>query len=135
MSAFPLQRIALFVGIASIALSIATWGMDFSHIVGPCIYCRSERTIIGIMGLLLILPFAGHWVVHFLSRGFAFYGIIVAANQHFRGWSAISEGTFEFVLPVYDNPFLLSAAALFIIAGQSVIFDRLAWQRSQNAVR
>lgn len=135
MPAISLQKIALFVGIASIVVSIATWGMDFTQIVGPCIYCRNERTIIGIMGLLLVLPFAGHWTVHFLSRGFAFYGIIVAANQHFRGWSAISEGTFEFIMPVYDNPFLLSAGALFIIAGQSIIFDRLAWQRSQNESR
>ena len=98
------------VGLIAIVISIAAWSTDLSGIVYVCPYCRVQRSVIGLLGLLLITPAVTHWIGKY-------FGATVAANQHFMGWKKISAGTFEFKDNLLIDPFILSAFALTGIIG------------------
>ncbi len=110
-----LLRYRLLVGIAAIAISILTWAVDLTGLVYICPYCRVQRTVIGLLGILLILPNPAHWLVRYASAVFAVFGLSVAATQHFRGWTRIMGGTFEWGARWYVNAWMLSGFALLII--------------------
>jgi hypothetical protein len=114
------------LGALSVIVSLATWGMDILHVVEPCGYCRVQRTIIGFLGMLLLLPVLRHWFAQYLAKVLAAFGVVVAATQHFSGWNDISKGQFHFVTPLYANSFLLSAGALFVIIAQLLFIERAA---------
>lgn len=111
---FWLARIK-WIGIAAILLSIATWTMDLTGVVYECAYCRSQRTVIGLLGVILLLP--RHWFTRFIATVFAMFGSVVAATQHFNGWKKIMAGKFEWGDQWYVNAWMLSGFASFIIVG------------------
>lgn len=78
-------------------------------------YCRSERTVIGLLGVILLLP--RHWFIRFVATVFAVFGNVVAVTQHFNGWKKIMAGKFEWGEHWYVNPWMLSGFATFIITG------------------
>ena len=100
------------IAIAAIIISILAWASELSGLVYVCPYCRVQRTVIGILGLILIAPFAHHWIARFISLIVGVFGVVVAANQHFMGWKKISAGTFKFNDNILIDPFLLSGFAL-----------------------
>lgn len=106
------------LGIVAIIIGGGAWMMEFAGAVYICPYCRVQRTVIMLLGLMMILPFAHHWVSKYLSSVIGFLGAVVAVNQNFMGWVKISKGEFTFADPLYIDPFLLSAGSLFIIIGQ-----------------
>ena len=110
-----LLQYRLWVGLAAIALSAATWAVDWFEIVYQCPFCRAQRTVIGLLGLLLILPNPSHWIARYLSAVFSVFGLSVGATQHFRGWVRIMGGEFEWGDQWYLNSWLLSGFAIFII--------------------
>ncbi len=112
-----LLRYRLFVGIAALVICILTWAVDLTGLVYICPYCRVQRTVIGLLGILLMLPNPAHWIVRYLSAVLAVFGLVVAATQHFRGWSRIMGGTFQWGEYWYANAWMLSGFALFIISG------------------
>lgn len=120
------------IGALSVAVSVATWVMDLLHVVEPCGYCRVERTIIGLVGIVLLLPAARHWLAQYLAKLLGSFGFVVAATQHFGGWNEISKGQFHFVTPLYANSFLLSAGALFVITAQLLLIDRATARATTN---
>lgn len=103
------------VALAAIVISILAWASELSGLVYVCPYCRVQRTVIGILGIVLIAPFAQHWIGRFMSLVVGIFGIVVAANQHFMGWKKISAGTFKFNDNIFIDPFLLSGLALTAI--------------------
>lgn len=103
------------VALAAIMISILAWASELSGLVYVCPYCRVQRTVIGILGVILIAPFAQHWIARFISLVVGVFGIVVAANQHFMGWKKISAGTFKFNDNIFIDPFLLSGLALTAI--------------------
>lgn len=105
------------VGLLAIVIAASTWTVDLAGLVYDCPYCRSQRTVIGLLGLLLMLPNPAHWLVRYLSAVLAVFGLSVAAAQHFRGWAKIMGGEFEWGEQWYVNAWLLSGFALFIIVG------------------
>ncbi|ABG40960.1 hypothetical protein Patl_2444 [Paraglaciecola sp. T6c] len=105
------------VGLVAIVISLVAWSTDLTGMVYVCPYCRAQRTVIGILGLILVSPAAGHWITKFIGSVIGFFGASVAANQHFMGWKKISAGTFEFKENIVIDPFLLSGCALFGIIG------------------
>lgn len=112
------------LGFGAIAVFLVTWGMDIFSVVDPCPYCRTQRSVIGLLGLLMILR-NPHWTMLHLGNIFAFYGAHVAALQHFMNWDAFDDGNFEMLYqPLYKNDFYLSAAALIIILTQVVLVNR-----------
>lgn len=85
-------RHARAIGALSIAVCLLTWGLDYFEFVGPCIYCRIQRTLIGILGVFLFLPAFGGWFVRLGLNMLALFGAVVAANQHFIVWDKIAKG-------------------------------------------
>lgn len=112
-----LLRHRLAVGIVAIAIAALTWAVDLTGLVYACPYCRSQRTVIGLLGLLLMLPNPAHWLIRYLSAVFAVFGLSVGATQHFQGWMRIMRGEFEWGEQWYVNAWMLSGFALFIIVG------------------
>lgn len=95
------------VGLLSLLICIVTWAMDLFGIVEECIYCRSERTIIGILGIIILIPI-WNYIRSYLSWVFGFFGADVASAQIFLN---LEEGKVGVM-------FLLAICALFIIVAQ-----------------
>lgn len=112
------QRHQRALGFIAIVIGAGAWGMEFAGTVYICPYCRVQRTVILILGLLMILPFSHHWITRYLTSVVGFMGAVVAVNQNFMGWVKISKGEFAFNEQLYVDPFLLSGGALFVIIGQ-----------------
>ena len=131
MSLHPetLLRNIRWLGLAAILISIATWAMDLTGLVYECPYCRTERTVIGLLGLIMLLPDPGHWLARYFATVLAVLGLVVAAEQHFGGWKKISAGTFTMGEQWYLSPFLLAGCALFIITGQLLLLYAHAERR------
>ena len=106
------------LGTVAILIGGGAWMMEFAGAVYICPYCRVQRTVIMLLGLLMVLPFAHFWISQYVASVIGFMGAVVAVNQNFMGWMKISKGEFTFADPLYIDPFLLSAGSLFIIIGQ-----------------
>ncbi|KID56195.1 hypothetical protein JF50_18140 [Pseudoalteromonas luteoviolacea] len=106
-----------FVAVAAIIISIAAWAVELAGVVYVCPYCRTQRTVIGLLGILLLLPSASHWISKYIALVIGFFGAVVAANQHFMGWKSISAGKFKFHEHIAMDPFLLSGLAMTGIIG------------------
>ena len=106
------------LGTVAILIGGGAWMMEFAGAVYICPYCRVQRTVIMLLGLLMVLPFAHFWISKYVASVIGFMGSVVAVNQNFMGWMKISKGEFTFADPLYIDPFLLSAGSLFIIIGQ-----------------
>ena len=106
------------LGIITIIIGAGAWGMEFAGTVYICPYCRVQRTVILLLGVIMVLPFSKHWISRYVASVMGFMGAVVAVNQNFMGWVKISKGEFAFNEQLYIDPFLLSAGSLFIIIGQ-----------------
>jgi len=112
------QRNQFALGSLAIVIGAGAWGMEFSGTVYICPYCRVQRTVILLLGIMMLQPFAHHWVMKYFASVIGFLGAVVAVNQNFMGWVKISKGEFAFNEQLYIDPFLLSGGSLFIIIGQ-----------------
>ena len=111
------QRHQRALGLIAIFIGAGAWGMEFAGTVYICPYCRVQRTVILLLGLMMVLPFSHHWIMRYVASVIGFMGAVVAVNQNFMGWVKISKGEFAFNEQLYIDPFLLSAGSLFIIIG------------------
>ena len=112
------QRHQRVLGFIAIIIGAGAWGMEFAGTVYICPYCRVQRTVILLLGVIMVLPFRRHWISRYVASVMGFMGAVVAVNQNFMGWVKISKGGFAFNEQLYIDPFLLSAGSLFIIIGQ-----------------
>ena len=112
------QRHQRALGLIAIIIGAGAWGMEFAGTVYICPYCRVQRTVILLLGVIMVLPFSKHWISRYAASVMGFMGAVVAGNQNFVGWVKISKGEFAFNELLYIDPFLLSAGSLFIIIGQ-----------------
>ena len=112
------QRHQRLLGLIAIIIGAGAWGMEFAGTVYICPYCRVQRTVILLLGVIMVLPFSKHWISRYAASVMGFMGAVVAVNQNFMGWVKISKGQFAFNEQLYIDPFLLSAGSLFIIIGQ-----------------
>ena len=106
------------LGLLAIIIGAGAWGMEFTGTVYICPYCRVQRTVILLLGIIMVLPIARHWLAQYIASVIGFLGAVVAVNQNFMGWVKISKGEFAFTEQLYIDPFLLSSGSLFIIIGQ-----------------
>ena len=112
-----LTKYRRFIALLAIAISVLAWMTEFTGLVYVCPYCRVQRTVIGILGVMLLLFIKPNWLVKYFAIVVGFLGAVVAAMQHFNGWKKISSGKFTFNENIFIDPFLLSGGALFIIIG------------------
>ena len=106
------------LGLIAMVIGAGAWAMEFAGTVYICPYCRVQRTVILVLGLIMVLPFSRHWMARYVASVIGFLGAVVAVNQNFMGWVKISKGEFVFNEQLYIDPFLLSTGSLFIIIGQ-----------------
>lgn len=106
------------VGAVAIFLGAGAWALELSGAVYVCPYCRVQRTVILLLGIMMLLPFARHWIARYVSLAFGWLGLVVAADQNFMGWKKISAGEFEWGEHWYIHSFLLSSAAIFMLIAQ-----------------
>lgn len=118
------KRLVLF-GLAFIAIGIGTWAVDLMGLVYACPFCRAQRTAIGILGLIIVLLRVLHpFVARYSALAVGGFGFVVAAMQHFRGWTRINAGEFQLNERWYIDPWLLSGCAMLILALQlGIIFE------------
>lgn len=116
-----LIKYSKIIGFVAVIVSICAWALELSGAVYVCPYCRVQRTVIGLLGLLLLLPIVSHWLTKYLALVIGFFGAVVASNQHFMGWKKISANQFKFNDNIAMDPFLLSGIALTMIVGLVVI--------------
>ena len=103
------------MGILSIVISLITWALELGHFVEICPYCQTERTVIGILGILMVLPNFGA-VTLLLTIVLGLFGTHVACAQIFMH-TRVHEFTNMFTI--------LATCALFIISGQIMyLFQR-----------
>ena len=112
------QRHQRALGLIAVIIGAGAWGIEFAGTVYICPYCRVQRTVILLLGVIMVLPFSEHWISRYVASVMGFMGAVVAVNQNFMGWVKISKGEFAFNEQLYIDPFLLSAGSLFIIIGQ-----------------
>ena len=103
------------IGGSAILLCGLTWMIDGLDLVFPCPYCRVQRTAIGLLGLILLLPSRGHWLSLYAGSAISFFGLNAASTQHFVGWAKLMDGSFELGSPWYFDDWLLSGAAILIM--------------------
>lgn len=124
-----LHRHLRLIAALAIALSVFTWAVDLAGLVYNCPFCRAQRTVIGVLGLLMLVPDPRHWLVRWLAATFAAFGLIVGVTQNFSHWRRINAGEFRLAEAWWVDPFLLSGAAIFIISG--LILLLWSWRPAQ----
>ncbi len=107
----------MIVGGVAVLISVVTWSVELMDLVYVCPFCRTQRTVIGLLGIIILLPTMTHWISKYFAAVFAVLGLVVAAMQHFRGWVRIMNGEFEWGENWWVNSWMLSGFALFIITG------------------
>lgn len=105
------------VAVFALVVSVGAWSLELADLVYVCPYCRVQRTVIGILGLILLLPFASHWIAKYIALVVGSLGVVVGGTQHFMGWKKISAGEFSFADNIAIDPFLLSGLAVTMIIG------------------
>ena len=128
---FYVNRIHLF-GAIFIVVSLLAWTVDWAGIVYVCPYCRVQRTVIGILGFMMLFKHSHNLFTAYIAIVIGFLGAHVAAAQNFMGWKKISAGTFEFKDDLLIDPFLLSGAALFAIVLQVLLLVLSSSKRTKQ---
>lgn len=107
----------MIVGGVAVLISVVTWSVELMDLVYVCPFCRTQRTVIGLLGIIILLPTMTHWISRWFASVFAALGLVVGGTQHFNGWVRIMNGEFEWGENWYVNSWMLSGFALFIITG------------------
>ncbi len=95
----------------AIAISVITWGLELAHMVEACPYCQTQRTMMGLAGIVMLLPWV-NIITRYFVLVFAFFGAHVAATQMFN----------NFYKKAFDAPWIyLAACALLILLGQIIV--------------
>ena len=111
-----LSRNLRLLGVLAIAIAAVTWWMDIAGLVHECVYCRTQRTAIGIAGLLMVLPDPRAWWVRYPAAAVCFLGASVAVDQIFLVIRNLSAGRESDPMNL-----ILAAGALLVLVGQALL--------------
>lgn len=111
-----MSRNLRLLGAIAISICAVTWWMDLSGLVYECIYCRTQRTAIGLVGVIMMLPNPRHWMIRFVAVGICFLGADIAVDQLFLVLRNINAGKPFGVLNL-----VMASGALFTLVGQSML--------------
>ncbi len=116
---FYLDNIRI-LGLIAFIVGMGAWVMDWMDWVYVCPFCRAQRTVIAILGIFMMLPHTKHFIPRYITCILAGYGLIVAGNQHFRGWVAIQREERGFWIESWwIDPWILSFFAICIMVAQT----------------
>jgi len=114
-----------YLGFAAILVSLVTWALDILKIVEVCPFCRVQRSAIGLLGLLMVLP-CMHWVTVFLTLLIGIMGTHVSSAHLFMH---IKNETFTWMFTG------LAFSAFCIQLGQVLLLLDRAWQRGDKQIK
>ena len=112
-----LNRNFKLLGAFAIFLCVATWALDLAELVHPCVYCRTQRTAIGLVGILMFFPNPREWWVRWPAAVFCFFGANVSVSQLFLIVKSINAGE-----PFGALNLFMASGALFTLTGQALLF-------------
>ena len=108
-----LKRYHTHIAWLAIASSLLTWGLDFTHVVFQCPYCRVQRTVIGLLGLIALLPQHKNTVLRYSCYLIAFLGADISGDQIFLH---VKHGT-------YLSFSLVLAVGAFVLIGVLTVIN------------
>jgi hypothetical protein len=111
-----LSRNLQLLGFLAIAVCAVTWWIDLAGLVHECVYCRTQRTAIGVVGLFMLLPDPRIWWLRYPALCVAFLGAHVAAAQLFLVIRNLNAGE-----PSNPMNMILAAGALGVLIGQALL--------------
>jgi hypothetical protein len=95
----------------AIAVSISTWVMELTGMVSVCPYCQTQRTMIGLVGIVMLLPWV-NIITLYCTLVLGSFGAYVAAMQV---WN-------NFLKKAFDGYWLyLAACAFLLLSGQLIV--------------
>jgi disulfide bond formation protein DsbB len=112
-----LNRNFKLLGIFAILLCVGTWALDLAELVHPCVYCRTQRTAIGLVGVLMLLPQPRAWWVRWAAVVFCFFGAHTSVSQLFLMVKSVNSGEGLGALNLF-----MATGALFTLTGQALLF-------------
>jgi hypothetical protein len=104
------------LGVLAILVCIVTWWIDLSGMVHECVYCRTQRTAIGLVGFIMLLPDPRRWWLRYPALCIGFLGAHVASAQLFLVIRNLNAGE-----PSNPVNMILAAGALAILIGQALL--------------
>lgn len=104
------------LGWVAIAICAVTWWMDLAEIVKTCPFCRTERTAIGLLGVLMVLPHF-RYITIFLTCLVSVVGLVTASQHLFL---MIKNWHFSLNTP-------LVIIALCLLSGELLLLIERAW--------
>ena len=110
------SRYIFQLGCIAIAICVCTWLLDLFEVVQTCPFCRTERTVIGLLGVLMVLPHY-RYVTIFFTILFASIGLVVASQHLF-----LMIKTWHFS---WNTPLVI--AALCILSGELLVLIERTW--------
>ncbi|MFA6036529.1 MAG: hypothetical protein WC748_00235 [Legionellales bacterium] len=106
------------LGFVAIFIALFTWGLEWGNFVAQCPYCQVQRTMIGLLGILMVLP-DYRYLSQFLTVIFGLFGTHVACSQIF---AIVRDYNFNILL-------ILAICAFCIMVGQILMLIARAYQR------
>ncbi len=76
-----LKRYRLHIVWLAIGSAVLTWGLDLMGLVHKCPYCEVQRTVIGVLGLIALLPKHKNTLLRYVCYLIAFLGANFSADQ------------------------------------------------------
>jgi disulfide bond formation protein DsbB len=104
------------LGFAAVFLCVGTWWLDLAELVHPCVYCRTQRTAIGLAGVLMLVPYPREWWVRWIAAAVCFFGAHTSVAQLFLIVQAVNDGEEFGILNL-----VMAAGALFTLTGQALL--------------
>ncbi|WP_062260329.1 hypothetical protein [Endozoicomonas arenosclerae] len=116
-----LSRYIRPLGWIAIAICAVTWWMDLAEVVKTCPFCRTERTAIGLLGVLMVLPHY-RYISIFFTCLVAAVGLVTASQHLF-----LMIKTWHFSL---NTPLVI--AALCLISGELLLLIERTWMHRKK---
>jgi disulfide bond formation protein DsbB len=115
------------LGVVAILLCVVTWALDLAGLVHPCVYCRTQRTAIGLAGVIFLFPNPRQWWLLWGAAVICFFGANISVAQLFLIVRHVNDGeTFGVVNLV------MASGALFTLTGQALLlFTRPSRERRE----
>ena len=107
------------LGMFAIFLGVFTWALDLTGWVHECVYCRTQRTAIALLGVLLTLPDPRLWWIRYPGAVMGFFGAQIAVAQLFLIVRAINDGE-----PFGKLNLFMASGSLFTLCGLVLLLFR-----------
>ena len=111
-----LDRNLRLLGILAVLVCAVTWWIDLAGLVHECVYCRTQRTAIGLVGLIMVFPDPRRWWLRYPALCIGILGAHVAAAQLFLVIRNLSSGE-----PSNPMNLILATGALGVLVGQALL--------------